>query len=639
MLIGGAAAVVVACGKDQPVAVQPPPPQSVDVTLSVLPSVVVPGEATTLTSEAKAANARLTAHGMIFSGLFDTAVSFPVADPEDEIYVLTLQVPHAPIQGTLNVTAFAKAGDAVDSARGSLVIQDDGPPTLSFHTQSWRAPGDTLFVSLDASDASGIQAVVVTVTGAALFQFTQGAGLVPSLYRVFNIPIPATATMGDSAVITVDVTDGFDKQTVQRYATRIADGARPDMTNRIIPSTCGGFLSSYCIATLFAGDSAFLLMQATDNYRLGWAGYRLKGTSDSIPLQGKSDSARISLAVPTGRNEMAMLSPFVRDSFGNELTYQMSVELIDALRQPISVLDGLSGWEPAAIIGGEIIYDQKRDCLYTINASSVTVISLNPMGLQAPIPIPGRPLSLDLTPGGDSLVVLAGANTMASLFVGQNPASLFVVDLSRPTAPPTVLPLSLGSSSAYRMRVAANGHAFVTVSTWDTGPASTLLDVDLGAGTQRTRSVSQWPLALTRSGDHSLIVARDDRGVATYDAATDSLSALVSLPGRAWPEPDENGTRLLIGNQLYDRSLVLRQTIPLPCAVPVAGGLSPDGQRVYLGERNGCSSYGYQLFVTGADGAFETVFLPVMPARLVPLPDNERLLVIAFGWIGLVDLR
>ena len=98
-------------------------------------------------------------------------------------------------------------------------------------------------------------------------------------------------------------------------------------------------------------------------------------------------------------------------------------------------------------------------------------------------------------------------------------------------------------------------------------------------------------------------------------------------------------TALLVGNQLYGRSLALRQTLSLPCQVAAVGALSPDGQWGYLGERDGCSFYGYQKINTATNAAVETVFLPFAPSRMVALPDNQRLLVVAWDWIGVVDLR
>src|SRR5262249_10620009 len=111
---------------------------------------------------------------------------------------------------------------------------------------------------------------------------------------------------------------------------------------------------------LFAGESAHVVVRATDNHRLSWLGYEFV-TRDSQAVHDAIDSAQFTIQVPHGINSGAYFNIFARDSVGNRTVVQLEVNVIDAVQRAITVLAPWAQWlQP----DGEAIYDQKRDWLY-----------------------------------------------------------------------------------------------------------------------------------------------------------------------------------------------------------------------------------------------------------------------------------
>ncbi len=627
--------LVAGCSSDQPAAPPPPgEPTSLHVTLSISAHKLVPGESTTITSSAKVDAGTIKVHGLEFGGLIDTTLRFPIEPGTSQTMGVTLTIPNAPIAGTITIAAFAGAGTLVDTTRGSVTIADDGPPRASLVADSAGVPGDTLPMIFEVSDAAGITAVTFTVSGAVQFTFRQAYNYAPSVTQAVRVPIPDSAAMGDSAEVMLVAIDGFKNVTTVLREVHVADFIPPGVTGVLTPKAYD-YWDPFQPAepTLFAGDSAQVVIRATDNHRLGWIGYRLEGTGDSIAVSTSSDSATFRFPVPAGIDRTSVLDLFARDSSGTQNYVEQYVDVVGAVRRPFTRLAPFP--EADGVWAGRFVYDARRDLLFVANGARVTVVQLNPLARIASIALPAEGIFADLTPGGDSLVVLFGAG----------PQDLAVVDLTQPSWAARALGLSLNGPYAYGMRVTAADRALLTLANTWSELASQVAEVDLRTGAVRLRSVPGWPLVLDRSADHSLIVALGSSGAATYDATTDSFSPVTAIPGQNtgnvlianFPGIDSTGQHLLFASRLYDRSLQTSRQLLLSCS-PADPGLSADARWAYVG--NGCSVGARYEKIDAATGAVaETVYVPFAPMRLLPLPDGQRLVVVAGNWLGVVDLR
>src|SRR5207245_2376249 len=158
---------------------------------------------------------------------------------------------------------------------------------------------------------------------------------------------------------------------------------------------------------------------------------------------------------------------------------------------------------------GGYALDAKRDVLYFATfATALHVVALSPLAARLDMVFEGPVRSVDLSPSGDTLVVLLGG-----------PPNLLVRwDLAVvPSTPDTVRLTLLGNCEAWDMQVAANGHALVTG--WSpTG--CPMVDVDLRTGAQRTRDLPGGLRHLVASGDHRLIVAWNEDDALAYRSET-----------------------------------------------------------------------------------------------------------------------
>jgi hypothetical protein len=232
----------------------------------------------------------------------------------------------------------------------------------------------------------------------------------------------------------------------------------------------------------------------------------------------------------------------------------------------------------------EIAIDSRRGVIYIAqgNEKRLAVFSMATMRVTATLPLPGVPMDLDLTPGGDSLAIAV---------YGQR--ALAIVDLRQPTLALSWLPLAaLDSSSgqyASRVRVLSNGHAFLSLA-GNIPSAWTLMDVDLATGAQRVRSDAAvngvvGDVYVGRSLDGSVLVVNMSTScLRRYVAATDVFNACVKPRVYDWqPTVDATGQRFAIGSDIYDASMQLLPKLG-PNLTPggiANSALSADGQSLF----------------------------------------------------------
>ena len=177
----------------------------------------------------------------------------------------------------------------------------------------------------------------------------------------------------------------------------------------------------------------------------------------------------------------------------------------------------------------------------------MTVMSLSTMTATQTLSI--TPEDLDVTPGGDSVIVALGG------------AGLGIIDLRESPLTVSVLPLapvdSTGAAGARFVRTLSNGKVFVTAA------GSYLVEVDLATGVQRVRRDAGNNgyingAALGRSLDRSVVVL-DGSGnyFQRYDVSTDSFwpaQPVVRSRGRSGARLHRAACRGRAGDY-YDSSL------------------------------------------------------------------------------------
>jgi hypothetical protein len=151
---------------------------------------------------------------------------------------------------------------------------------------------------------------------------------------------------------------------------------------------------------LMAGGNDNVAIQATDSISLTWIGWTLgppANMGDSIQVSGTLATWQTALAMPTALAGTAPeLVEFARNAQGQRAELPLGPASIGAFLNRPAITATISGGV------GDVAYDTKRGLLYlaTANQKSVSVVGVPGLTSQPVIPLPGNPISLDLTPGG-----------------------------------------------------------------------------------------------------------------------------------------------------------------------------------------------------------------------------------------------
>ncbi|HSE68098.1 MAG TPA: hypothetical protein VLB12_14010, partial [Gemmatimonadales bacterium] len=297
---------------------------------------------------------------------------------------------------------------------------------------------------------------------------------------------------------------------------------------------------------------------------LAWLGWRLGGPiglADSVPGTG---SALITLsttpAVQPGWLGTVPVIVFARSRAGGRIE-----DTISTLRIVQFTTHTLHSISIASDAGG-MAFDVKRDRLYLAmpNNPTVAVMALATATLAPSISLPVSSsfgaVDLDLTPGGDSLVVpLSSRKTLA--IVNLTTSQIDTVPLNGPPNP--VVP-----QFADRVRVTANRKIFTSLTFGGSGYGGNLVEYDLGTGTQQVRTdvgingglTERSPMA--RAGDGTKLLLLEDDSCCSefagvYTSASDGFGARTGTVNEFFPSLSGNqaGTRWLIGSELFQADL------------------------------------------------------------------------------------
>jgi hypothetical protein len=372
------------------------------------------------------------------------------------------------------------------------------------------------------------------------------------------------------------------------------------------------------------GDTIRVQVRASDGYALRTLGVRWMERRDSVQAP-PGDSASFEIVVPPGANaQVAPVVGWATDASGNVAGQTVWASVIDGIVRPLQTLQltGLAG----GLLGGGGVLDSRRDryVFATGLDHSVVSVGLSPLEQRHVASFDRVVRSVDLSPGGDSLVALL-----------EQPARLVVWPVDAGAGAADTVLVQHAPSGVRDLRVAASGHALVT--------SFDLVDVDLSSGLQRLRTQGGGPLDLVASPDRRYIVQWDELHAAIYSSDADSLGPLRQLfptppPGypivSAGPYLSTDGFSLH-RNRLYDAQLhLVRQVLPDPGQLSPPQALSPDGQWAYIADWPGYWKVDVQ---TGQ--VLERVILPWVPGLIVPHPDGQRLIVMTGSRVGVVQVN
>jgi hypothetical protein len=380
-----------------------------------------------------------------------------------------------------------------------------------------------------------------------------------------------------------------------------------------------------------SGDVVTIRVHATARRALTWVGYEVGAPvsrRDSVAVTATEAEHAFELtASPAGT---ASVTAFARDAGGGRSQPAIGdlVTLGNTIRRPTRSLTLTAFVRDLAV-------DARRGRVYLSQPDLQRVGSVDlASGAYGPaITAPFPPAGIDLTPGGDSLVLASAASSqigVVSLKVG-TPIVVTRAVASGPARPDV-------SWVADRLRVLANNKVMVTITTAD--PFSCcegwLSQYDLATGASRLRTDAGPPPGaisnrepLARAGDASRLLLVEaccsPLFLRTYAAATDSFSARVPVVVPTAPNgvsADAAGARFLVANALFDGNLQPVATFEQPDYQQ--GGatvLSPDGTVAYL------AIYDGYLKVAVSDGSVvERVRLPRWSMGFAITPDGATLI-------------
>lgn len=623
------------------------PGGAIRVTLAVDATVAAPGDVVSGTVTVAANQTRVDYVGIRASGLAADAESILVNAAGTQAIGFSLQLPSQPPSGVLALVGTARHGSIVDtSATVAITVKDTIPPALGpvGYAPDSVEPTTLLRIAYNATDNAGVARVVVQLSGA----FAASDTLVyPSFPRAVldtvRQPLPRTVAPGTVLQVRIEVVD-LAGLTV---TTSLAPITITDITPPVVSGTSniGGDLSN----PLVVNDTLRVTVNASDNYQTAWVGYFTglpANFRDSVAVTGADASHALAhVILPSWVGNQALVF-FARDWRGQLNTRQSDANLyvFDADRRPTRT-------GPALGPVRDLAYDTKRGVLYLTQAgaSGITIVKLSDLTLGTGIATPFVPTGLDLSVGGDTLVVAF----RRSPYLG-------IVDLTQPAPRADTVRLTFDSGGGRGpdfVRVAANGKVLALIASDSGGTVNNqahgrMWVYDLATQTQglRTDAGNAGRIAgnalLVRSGDRTrvfLIPPIDCCAIAAqvYGSAGDAFGSPGSTVGAPLERlsADATGTAVLIDHVVYDGSLnfVANRYLDFYNGGPTV--VAPGGAIAYYGEDPGYIPQSYAT-VRLSDGAVleKTLQRPGFNSRFWLSPDGLSLIVTSDS-LRIVDLR
>jgi len=582
--------------------------------------------------------------------------------------VIRFSIPPCPYAGTAYGTKpdsvagriicqFRSNGQTIRLAGSWHIIPppDRNPPAVSGSRFGGGANGileagdDTLLVRIQASDNTALRTVgyelqnyqhQVVHRDSILF----GANDVAAVDDTLHFPLPLSYAYQGPTPYGYQATV-FARDTASNLTTAAIDSfvVYPPPLPTINGSLSGASGDSIGALT----DTLEISVSASAPRALQYIGYRLTNFGsfgDSIAVTDTTAAHVFRLPIPFAWKGLFLTTQlFVRDHLGlaNLYGFGNSIRVVVKPSRPTQVLHLNQGV-------GDLAWDAARSRVYIATARDsgietghpeVRIFRVDSPGAGAYEPgilIPEFPNSIDLSPGGDSLISVTNSGRLG--FLNLNTATY---DSSAP--------LTGLNGYLFRIRVLANNHALISVATglWGEGASGQLIDYDLGGASQTIRTDvgtagAIGPMTLlARAPDRSRLLVYPARPNADagqlYIAASASFGTLVTIPrltvGGADLSTNSAGTLWLVGNRLLDNALATVYVLGAQ-PEPESSVIAYDGTTAYVQVPEGVAKYRL------SDGVLvETILLPYPPYRLTITPDGNTLIGVAGGLLYVVDLR
>jgi len=314
---------------------------------------------------------------------------------------------------------------------------------------------------------------------------------------------------------------------------------------------------------------------------------------------------------------------FAVDSSGNRRQVSGTITVVDRPRRGVVTASLGTAVRDVAV-------DQKRGRVYLSvpTANAVKVLDLATGTFAADIALPVPPSGIDLSTGGDSLLI-AQANgpfvRIISLVTGAQ-------DTVRVMPPGDTRP-------AQNLRVLADNTMLVSITFAGSGYGGSIAEYDLGTGTRRSRVTVTEAVPIARAGNRQRAVAIIDDsccplGGMVYDVVTHNWSAERGTVGQYFVNVsmDFAGSRVLVANTLFNESLTTLGAFN-PAGTSQPGVVANDGASAFWSTPTGVSR------VRFADGGVQDSYtLGAKPSALFLSPDGLTLVALTSGKVTVIDL-
>jgi len=506
-----------------------------------------------------------------------------------------------------------------DVGRPPVILQFVGPPgSLS--------PGDTVTFDFTVRDSTlGEKYLTLRFDGAFsdAFTFTIKTTTPISSWYVWAV-LPPQAEPLRTAVATLIISNEAGLSSQRTASIPILDTRRP-----VVQMALGNLRFDETIGT---GQSLDIHVNAGDNHRLQYIGFRGGGLRDSVPATSTGDSHTFRITVPAWWTEpRPIVRAWARDASGLE-----SVDTENSIRE-MPVYDWRDHPVATVPLTNEppvtgVLWDSKRSVAYVLRGARIEVIQ--PTGsLVAPILLPSAGHAFTLTDSGDSLVVTLPEEK-----------ALGVVDLLAAARPVSVVPLVYqdepGRTRAPKAVAVSGSHVFVSLV--HGLYAGRILDVNLGARTQVIRGdFNDQPDSTDVESDPSVFRLPDGRVYVGPQSTTYYDRRFVY-----WPQSDRflrthhlrpaaqsafsasSSGRFMLGNSVFDDSLntyvvVEKHDWKEDFFFAPEAALTPNGNAVWL-----ATHYGIAKFNLTGVFPVEQINLGMLPQFLIATPDGNRLIAV-----------
>jgi hypothetical protein len=495
-------------------------------------------------------------------------------------------------------------------------------------------PGDSVIVQYDVSSTFGLWATVIDISGPFSRQRIIGESMLRHSARRVAIPVPDGAALNQRITVRVTPVDGTGQQATRTLDTQmtVADITPPTIFAAVFGDLPGNAPGARLNGQFAVGDSMWLQVAALDNNAVSWMVYEVTGPTtfrDSLPNAPPGASGYWSVQIPV-RQEWTgtpTFSVYIRDAAG--LMSARGSSKPDSLRIYPRVTPPMT--TTTAQTAGAYALDGKRSALYLSEPSkqTVDVLSLATMTSGGSIPMPSATGGMDLSPSGDSLIVMLPAQrSFAVVDLTQDARPVHVVHL---TILDSIPPLNPNFPEAPRLvTIAANGKAIIYLDE-RLQTEDAVIEYDLRSGAQRTRadahqffSPGDFHQSVGATGDRSQLFAFTGGCSQRYEVSTNAFTPCkhAFYPYVRGSAADQTGQRFIWGNVVYGPQLDSLRFYSAPFVIN-AVTLTPDGQRALLGGWTGIT------IASTADGSFlQRIPLPTQVETMLVTPDGSHAVAI-----------